>query len=120
MKTTTVASVAFFNGVNPDSVNVELEDRVTAKEVLSEKFGQNLIAYVLFDFKQTEIDGLVFRSEPFNQERTDVMTEEEFIAAAKMRQETALETIFPLVFDEMFGEKVDETLGTTEEKPTLQ
>ena len=45
---------------------------------LKEKYGDALVAFVYFDVKEIEFQGLKYTSEPHHQERVDVIKEEDF------------------------------------------
>ncbi len=77
MKTKTYAQVALLIGPFTDADCVEVPARgEEGLKFLKEQYGDSLIAFVYFDVKETQFQGLTFTSEPHNQERVDVISEE--------------------------------------------
>lgn len=80
MKTTTYAEAAILVGPFVDSKCVEVPSRGEAGlKFLKEQFGDSLVAFVYFDIKETEFQGLKFFSEPHNQERVDIISKEDMV-----------------------------------------
>lgn len=79
MKTTTYAEVGLLVGPFTQSDVVQVPARgEKGLEFLKERYGDALIAFVYFDVKEIEFQGLKFTSEPHHHERVDVMKQEEF------------------------------------------
>lgn len=79
MKTTTYAEVALLVGPFTQGDCVEVPARgEEGLKFLKEKYGDALVAFVYFDVKEIEFQGLKYTSEPHHQERVDVIKEEDF------------------------------------------
>lgn len=79
MKTKTYAEVALLIGPFTEADCVEVPARgEEGLKFLKEKYGDSLVAFVYFDVKETDFQGLKFTSEPHNQERVDVISEDVF------------------------------------------
>lgn len=104
MKTTTYAQVALLVGPFTQSEVVEAPSRgEKGIQFLKEKFGDHLIALVFFDIKETQFQGLTFTSEPHNQERVDIMKEEDFkklIIAERDQLSAALDEVIASITGE--------------------
>ena len=109
MKTTTYAEVALLVGPFTQGDVVEVPSRgEKGIAFLKEKFGDCLIAFVFFDIKETEFQGLKFTSEPHNQERVDIMKKEDFEKRFTAEQELLSETL---------GEVISALTGQAEASP---
>lgn len=94
MKTTTYAQVALLVGPFTQEDVTEVPSRgEKGLEFLKEKYGDSLVAFVFFDIKETEFQGLKFTSEPHHQERVDVMKKEDFEKRINAEREQLSEVI---------------------------
>lgn len=79
MNTKTFAQVVLLIGPFTQEDVTEVPARgEKGMEFLKEKYGDSLVALVFFDIKETKFQGLMFTSEPHNQERIDVMKKDIF------------------------------------------
>ena len=94
MKTTTYAQVALLVGPFTQEDVTEVPSRgEKGLEFLKDKYGDSLVAFVFFDIKETEFQGLKFTSEPHHQERVDVMKKEDFEKRINAEREQLSEAI---------------------------
>lgn len=115
MKTTTYAKVALLVGPFTQEDITEVPYRGDkGLEFLKDKYGDCLVAFVYFDVKETEFQGLKFTSEPHNQERVDVMAKETFEKRINAEREELSEAIGGVI-----ASLTGETEPDTKHKHTL-